>query len=436
MKLWKMFLVTALVLVAVLALASCGCEHVYEEADTQEPTCIAEGVKTFTCTECGKSYTESIPTGEHAYTSKVTTQATCTADGVKTYTCTVCGDSYPEEIAKKEHNYTQTVVAANCQEGGYTTCTCTLCGDTYKIDETPKNDAHAYVSSVEPLTAEQAASNPDAIGVEVQTCSVCGEKNVTENAVLVFMDFNTVPTDVENYVGSEGYQNHFADAAASVVKDAITYIDQQAHTDATNYKRNDSGGMAMYGDGVLTKLNDNGYFWQDFKLGSANPTYTDTTISFDIIINKSPVGFSDTKYKTLQCFFAVADGSTYDSTVFSLCLNNVNLSSEVGVESAELYVLNRRGSGNEVWTDYATGYEVTIGKAYSFKVELSTLTAEKIYQGTVYVKADGEAEYTKLGTYDYVPNTGNNHGAISFGPFKHANGNIIDNYMLTTPLAK
>lgn len=38
MKFWKLTLVAALVLVAVFALASCGCEHVYDEAITTSPT--------------------------------------------------------------------------------------------------------------------------------------------------------------------------------------------------------------------------------------------------------------------------------------------------------------------------------------------------------------------------------------------------------------
>ncbi len=37
---------------------------------------------------------------EHTYTSKVTKEATYTEEGVKTYTCTVCGDTYTEAIPK------------------------------------------------------------------------------------------------------------------------------------------------------------------------------------------------------------------------------------------------------------------------------------------------------------------------------------------------
>ena len=42
---------------------------------------------------------------QHSYTAKVTTAATCTTAGVKTYTCSVCGDSYTETIAATGHSY-------------------------------------------------------------------------------------------------------------------------------------------------------------------------------------------------------------------------------------------------------------------------------------------------------------------------------------------
>ena len=41
----------------------------------------------------------------HSYTSKVTTAATCTASGVRTYTCSLCGDSYTQAIPATGHSY-------------------------------------------------------------------------------------------------------------------------------------------------------------------------------------------------------------------------------------------------------------------------------------------------------------------------------------------
>ena len=49
----------------------------------------------------------------HSYTSKITTAATCTKAGVKTYTCSKCADSYTETIAALGHSYANGV-CGNC----------------------------------------------------------------------------------------------------------------------------------------------------------------------------------------------------------------------------------------------------------------------------------------------------------------------------------
>ena len=72
---------------------------------TKEPTLTTTGTKTYTCTVCGQTKTESIPrlTCTHSYDSGVVTkQPTATAEGVKTFTCTNCGQTRTESIPKLE----------------------------------------------------------------------------------------------------------------------------------------------------------------------------------------------------------------------------------------------------------------------------------------------------------------------------------------------
>ena len=59
----------------------------------------------------------------HAYTSEVTTAATCSKPGVRTYTCSICKESYTESIATIDHTY------SNGQ--------CTVCGAGYAIHQVP-----------------------------------------------------------------------------------------------------------------------------------------------------------------------------------------------------------------------------------------------------------------------------------------------------------
>ena len=104
------------------------CEHNYE-TDTTDATCDEDGSITYTCTECGHSYTEVIPATGHSHEVTDSKDATCTEDGYITYTCG-CGDTYTEVIeAGHKHEITDTK-DATCDEDGYVTYTC-HCGDTY-----------------------------------------------------------------------------------------------------------------------------------------------------------------------------------------------------------------------------------------------------------------------------------------------------------------
>lgn len=68
---------------------------------TLQPTCTAEGVMTFTCTECGETYTESVSATGHSWSEwTVVTEATVDHDGVKERTCSRCGEKETESIPK------------------------------------------------------------------------------------------------------------------------------------------------------------------------------------------------------------------------------------------------------------------------------------------------------------------------------------------------
>lgn len=183
-----------------------GCtEHKYDNAEhtwdagavTKQPTCIAKGEKTFTCTVCSATRIEEIPMTEHHFSSewskdadyhwkgcttsgctevsekaahtwdagKVTTEPTCHSKGVKTFTCTVCGQTKTDEIPMTEHDFPLTweknetehwhvcqnegctaeeraahtwdegviTKKPSCTEAGELTYTCTVCGQT-KVD--------------------------------------------------------------------------------------------------------------------------------------------------------------------------------------------------------------------------------------------------------------------------------------------------------------
>ncbi len=85
-------------------------------------TCTESGnIAHYLCDECGalfrdKDLTERInrettilPAVGHSYTDTVTTEPACTLEGVRTYTCTACGHSYTEQIPAPGHVYVEDV---------------------------------------------------------------------------------------------------------------------------------------------------------------------------------------------------------------------------------------------------------------------------------------------------------------------------------------
>lgn len=126
--------------------------HFDNGVETKAATCTEPGVKTFTCTECGGTYTVAIPATDHNwgewkhvegtegadaqhsrvcandashketkacdFTAKVTQEATLDQAEITTYTCKDCGYSYTKETAPALAGVTVTV---NAVENGSVT---------------------------------------------------------------------------------------------------------------------------------------------------------------------------------------------------------------------------------------------------------------------------------------------------------------------------
>lgn len=76
--------------------------HNYTSTITKAPTCTQKGVKTFTCSGCGKSYTEDIKANGHAWGEWTThTEATATTQGESRRTCKNCTEYETKAIPPK-----------------------------------------------------------------------------------------------------------------------------------------------------------------------------------------------------------------------------------------------------------------------------------------------------------------------------------------------
>ena len=177
--------------------------HDYKATVTKQPTTTEEGIRTYTCTRCNSSYTESIaklPEEKHThnYTGSITKEATCTEAGVRTYTCS-CGDSYTESIPATGHSYASKVTkAATTTEEGIMTYTCSKCGHSYtqpiamiKSDNSNKDNGKDNGTSIKPYIKDDSGKEGwDVIKPQLE------EAKSGDTVTVVMNGTTVVPKDV------------------------------------------------------------------------------------------------------------------------------------------------------------------------------------------------------------------------------------------------
>ena len=185
---------------------------------TKAATCTTAGTKTYTCTRCKKTRTETIAATGHkvvkdaavaatcetagktegshcsvcntvikAQTTvaalghswdggKITKAATCTTAGTKTYTCTRCKKTRTETIAATGHKVVKdAAVAATCETAGKTEGShCSVCGTVLKSQTTTAALGHSWDSG-----KVTKAATCTATGTKIYTCTRC-KKTRTE----------------------------------------------------------------------------------------------------------------------------------------------------------------------------------------------------------------------------------------------------------------
>ena len=155
--------------------------HKYDDGKiTKQPTCTAEGVKTYTCLECGDTKTETIKANGHTEVIDKAVPATCTTDGkTEGSHCSVCGEVIKAQTVIKAtgHNFGSwsTTKSATCTESGSQTRTCTACGKT----ETKTIPAKGHTSSGWIIDKQPAVGVK---GSKHKECTVCHK--VLENAEI------------------------------------------------------------------------------------------------------------------------------------------------------------------------------------------------------------------------------------------------------------
>lgn len=221
--------------------------HAYDAGKVTKPATIYEkGVKTFTCTSCGTTYTEDIPmvektwhkgntvaptcteqgytvyicdqdsalTEKRDYTNAlghawdagtVTTAATCTKAGVKTYTCTRngCTETKTEEIAALGHKWDDGTVTtpATCEAVGVKTYKCQNTGCTETKTEEIAALGHRWDDGV---VTKEATYEED--GERTYTCQ--NDKTHVHKEVIPALGYTFTETVVAPTCTEDGYTLH------------------------------------------------------------------------------------------------------------------------------------------------------------------------------------------------------------------------------------
>ena len=127
-------------------------------------TCVATGLRSHTCTNCGIEETEVIPvTGKHTMSNwKTVKAATCVATGLRSHTCTNCGIEETEVLpatGKHTMGSWKTTSEATAVKEGKRERTCKVCGkkETSKIAKLKARvTLNAGINKTIPLKVKQS----------------------------------------------------------------------------------------------------------------------------------------------------------------------------------------------------------------------------------------------------------------------------------------
>ncbi len=185
-----------------------------------DPTCEEDGYTTYTCDDCGNTYTDDpVPAKQHNY-------GPCTTcdNGTHTHTCLNCDQ--PETV---ECVYDEAVTGPTCDKDGYTTYTCRECDYTYTEKTADKlqhkygpwqsdnngghyrlcenDDSHKETGTCE-YKIETVEATCSAGGYTRHTCEECKHTYVTdETTKLEHVWGQWKPLDVVNHTHSRKCEN-------------------------------------------------------------------------------------------------------------------------------------------------------------------------------------------------------------------------------------
>lgn len=191
------------------------------------PNCKQTGVQKFTCTICGYSYDQAVPTTAHNYVAIQTVAPTCGAEGYTVYKCSICSDEYKTFTpATGQHTFGEAVItyAPTCTADGTQKQVCTVCG--YSVSTSAPALGHSFTNYV---SDNNATCTED--GTKTAKCDRLGcdaTDTVVDEGTALGHDYNIID-EKEPTCTETGYKAE----TCSRCKDTIT-----THYDALGHNYN------------------------------------------------------------------------------------------------------------------------------------------------------------------------------------------------------
>ena len=255
---------------------------------TIAPTCTGTGVKTYTCTACAATRTETVSATGHTVVTMAKVEPTCTQPGRAAGTkCSVCGEVLSGLTEIKATGHTEVIDAAvepTCTETGLTEGKhCSVCGEVLVEQEAVKAKGHTEVidKAVEPTCTKTGLT-------EGKHCSVCSAVLVEQEVVKAkghteVVDKAVAPTCTETGL-TEG--KHCSVCSAVLVEQEIVpakghteVIDKAVEPTCTKTGLTEGKHCSVCGEVLVEQkvVPAKGHNWDSGKITAA-PTCTETGV--------------------------------------------------------------------------------------------------------------------------------------------------------------
>lgn len=166
---------------------------------TKQPICTAAGTQTRTCSVCGKTESQSLPATGHSFGTWTTTkEPTCTEKGTQTRKCSKCGTAETKDVAALGHSFSNPTVTKQptCTESGIESGKCTRCGRETTSEIKPVGHKFGAWADDKSATCTEG-------GTQKRVCSKCGAEE-TRNTEPLGHDFENPTVVKEATISSAG----------------------------------------------------------------------------------------------------------------------------------------------------------------------------------------------------------------------------------------